>query len=62
MGQASGHYKMMPQSNRVPEHPSSVGKGAGECDSLAQGWEEDLDAAVSGSQGGLPAIKQYWCP
>lgn len=48
MGQASGHQKIMPQSSKVPEHPSSAGKGAGEHGSLARGWEEDLDAAVSG--------------
>lgn len=48
MGQASGHQEIVPQSSEIPEHPSSVGKGAGEGSSLAQGWEEDLGAAVTG--------------
>lgn len=37
MGQASGHQEIVPQSSEVLKPPSSVGRGAGERSSLAQG-------------------------
>lgn len=60
MLQATGHRQIVPQSSDVLEHPSGVGKGAGECSSLARGQRIGVLQGVVW-QGELPAITRCWC-